>query len=70
MSYMDEITNYLKRIDFQPPDDDKGNLYIYLHNHLYLTNIDYDNEEYRPLKYFKLVLKMIQEERHYESSLF
>lgn len=67
---MDEISTYLKRIDFEPPDDDKHNLYVYLHNHLFQTGFDYDKEEYRPLKYFKLVLKMIQDERHYESSLF
>jgi hypothetical protein len=67
---MDEITIYLKAIDFVPPDDDKENLYVYLHNHIFNTAFEYDHPEYRPLKYFKLVLKMIQDERHYNASLF
>jgi len=70
MNKMDEITTYLNTIDFLPPDNDKQNLYVYLHNHIFDTTFEYDHPEYRPLKYFKLVLKMIQDERHYNASLF
>lgn len=70
MEYMDEITTYLKRIDFDPPDDIKYNLYVYLHNNLYNTNFEYEHPEYRPLKSFKLVLKMIQQEKQYLIHLF
>jgi hypothetical protein len=70
MNYMDEITNYLKRIDFEPPDDVKPNLYVYLHNNLFQTDYEYEHPEYKPLKSFKVILKMIQQERHYDASLF
>ena len=63
MIYMDEITTYLKRINFEPPDDVKHNLYVYLHNNLFFTNYIYDHPEFRPLKSFKLILKMVQEEK-------
>jgi hypothetical protein len=75
MIYNDEITNYLKQIDYQPPDKEAHNLYTYLHNNLYNTDFKYKvdgyvDEEYRPPKLFKFVLKMIRDIKHYNSSLF
>jgi hypothetical protein len=75
MIYNKEISDYLEQIDFQPPDKEAPYLYTYLHNNLYQTDLKYKiegwvDENYKTPKYFKLVLKMIQDVKHYNSSLF
>ena len=56
---MDKIAELLSLIDFEPEDEDKQPLYIYLHNHLAGTSFEFDNDEYRPPKSFKVVLREI-----------
>jgi len=64
------LSNYLKMIDFEPPDDDRANLFAYLHNNLYGTTLPYDTSEYRTPKYFRLILKEIRQYIHYCNSSF
>jgi hypothetical protein len=54
------IQDALLKIDFQINDDDKPEFYAYVLNDLYDMKIDYDNPDFRPKKYYKVLLKEIK----------
>jgi len=50
----------LKHIDFELRDEDRNEFYIYAVNNLYNKQFPYPYDEYRPPKYFKVLLKEIK----------
>ena len=54
------IQDALLKIDFQIVDDDKQHFYTYVLNDLYDMKIDYVQPDFRPPKYFKILLKEIK----------
>jgi len=54
------IRRALSAIDFQIPDDDRNDFYIYAVNRLYNKDYPHEYDEFFPPKYFKLLLKEIK----------
>lgn len=54
------IKRALAVIDFQLIDDDKNNFYIYALNNIYNKSCNYEYDEYKCPKYFKILLKEIK----------
>jgi len=59
--FVENIDNALKIIDFEINDDDRTNFYTFIFRTHYNCDLPYDHHEYRPLKYFKLLYKMIKD---------
>ena len=55
------IDHALEKIDFQLPDEDLPNFYVYIFSHHYKIDFPYDYEDYRPPKYFKLLYKLVKD---------
>ena len=60
MPELKTIKRALSVIDFQLTDDDKNEFYIYALNCLYNKDYEYEYDEYKPPKYFKVLLKEIK----------
>ena len=58
--FVSNVDDALKTIDFEVPDDDRANFYTFVFIHKYNIKMNYDSPEYRPPKYFKLLLKLIE----------
>ena len=58
--FVSNVETALKKIDFEIPDDDKSNFYTFFFIQKYNIPMEYDTPNYRPPKYFKLLLKMIE----------
>lgn len=57
---LNTIQEALLKIDFQINDDDKTDFYIYVLNDLYDMKLEYENPDFVPKKYFKVLLKEIK----------
>jgi hypothetical protein len=51
------IDRALLQIDFQIPDDEKNDFYIYAYNVIYDLHLEYSYPEMKPPKYYKFLLK-------------
>lgn len=51
------IDRALIEVDFQIPDEEKYDFYVYAHNIIYDTHLDYSYPEIKLPKYYKLLLK-------------
>jgi hypothetical protein len=56
---LETIKKALNTIDFQLNDEDENNFYIYAMNMIYHKDLPYPYEEYRPPRYFKLLLNRL-----------
>jgi hypothetical protein len=54
------IQEALIKIDFQINDDDKQEFYTYVMNELYDAKLEYENPDFNPKKYYKVLLKEIK----------
>ena len=57
--FVSTIDEAMKKIDFEITDSDKVDFYTYVFRHHYKIEFPYDSEEYRPPKYFRILLKEI-----------
>ena len=57
---LNTIRMALKYIDFELSDEDRNEFYIYAVNNIYNKHFPYPYDEYRPPKYFKILLKEIK----------
>lgn len=57
---LNTIEETLLKIDFQINDDDKPEFYAYVLNELYDAKLEYENPDFVPKKYFKVLLKQIK----------
>jgi len=62
---LNTIEEALLKIDFQINDDDKHDFYILVLNDLYDAKLEYSHPEYKPKKYFKVLLKEIKKAIHW-----
>ena len=57
--FVSNITEALKKIDFQIVDDDAIGFQTYVFKNHYKIDLPYEYPEYRPPKYFRILYKEI-----------